>query len=202
MIYPSINPVALDLGLFKLYWYGLMYLLAFLSAYFLAKYRSKSIDNWNSKMTDDLIFYGAIGVVAGGRVGYMIFYNLSGLLSDPLSLFLIQNGGMSFHGGFLGVLLAMHLFNRKYKRSFFSTMDFVAPFVPLGLLFGRIGNFINGELWGRVTTSSWGMYIEEQGVSRIPGSPPLHVPDVELHDGLDHQHEPDRLYLEQQHAAL
>lgn len=168
MIYPSINPVALDLGLFKLYWYGLMYLLAFLSAYFLAKYRSKSIDNWNSKMIDDLIFYGAIGVVAGGRVGYMIFYNLTGLLSDPLSLFLIQNGGMSFHGGFLGVLLAMHLFNRKYKRSFFSTMDFVAPFVPLGLLFGRIGNFINGELWGRVTTSSWGMYIEEQGVSRYP----------------------------------
>ena len=91
MIYPSINPVALDLGLFKLYWYGVMYLLAFLSAYLLAKYRSKSIDNWNSKMTDDLIFYGAIGVVAGGRIGYMVFYNLSGLLSDPLSLFLIQN---------------------------------------------------------------------------------------------------------------
>ena len=168
MIYPSINPVALDLGFFKLYWYGLMYLLAFLSAYFLAKYRSKSIDNWSSKMTDDLIFYGAIGVVAGGRVGYMIFYNFSGLLSDPLSLFLIQNGGMSFHGGFLGVLLAMHLFNRKYNRSFFSTMDFVAPFVPLGLLYGRIGNFVNGELWGKITTSSWGMYIEEQGVSRYP----------------------------------
>jgi phosphatidylglycerol:prolipoprotein diacylglycerol transferase len=168
MIYPSINPVALDLGLFKLYWYGVMYLLAFLSAYLLAKYRSKSIDNWNSKMTDDLIFYGAIGVVAGGRIGYMVFYNLSGLLSDPLSLFLIQNGGMSFHGGFLGVLFVMHLFNRKYKRSFFGTMDFVAPFVPLGLFFGRVGNFINGELWGRVTTSSWGMYIEKEGVSRYP----------------------------------
>jgi phosphatidylglycerol:prolipoprotein diacylglycerol transferase len=168
MIYPSIDPVAIDLGFFKLYWYGVMYLLAFLSAYFLAKYRSKGVNNWDPKKTEDLIFYGAIGVILGGRVGYMIFYNLSVLISDPLSLFSIQNGGMSFHGGFLGVLVAMHLFNRKYDKSFFSTMDFVAPLVPLGLLFGRIGNFINGELWGKVTSTGWGMFIQGEGVSRYP----------------------------------
>jgi phosphatidylglycerol:prolipoprotein diacylglycerol transferase len=168
MIYPSIDPVAIDLGFVKLYWYGVMYLLAFLSAYFLAKYRSKGVNNWDPKKTEDLIFYGAIGVILGGRVGYMIFYNLSVLMSDPLSLFSIQNGGMSFHGGFLGVLVAMHLFNRKYDKSFFSTMDFVAPLVPLGLLFGRIGNFINGELWGKVTSSGWGMFIQGEGVSRHP----------------------------------
>jgi phosphatidylglycerol:prolipoprotein diacylglycerol transferase len=168
MIYPSIDPVAIDLGFVKLYWYGVMYLLAFLSAYFLAKYRSKGVNNWDPKKTEDLIFYGAIGVILGGRVGYMIFYNLSVLISDPLSLFSIQNGGMSFHGGFLGVLVAMHLFNRKYDKSFFSTMDFVAPLVPLGLLFGRIGNFINGELWGKVTSTGWGMFIQGEGVSRYP----------------------------------
>jgi len=168
MIYPSIDPVAIDLGFVKLYWYGVMYLLAFLLAYLLAKYRSKNTNNWTSKTTEDLIFYGAVGVILGGRIGYMIFYNFSGLLADPLSILLIHNGGMSFHGGFLGVLLAMHLFNRKHDMKFFSTMDFVAPLVPLGLLFGRIGNFINGELWGRATTSEWGMYLQGEGVYRYP----------------------------------
>ena len=168
MTYPSFNPVAIDLGFVKLYWYGVMYLLAFLSAYFLAKYRSKYINDWDTKTIEDLIFYGAIGVIIGGRVGYMIFYNLNSLISDPLSLFSIQSGGMSFHGGFLGVLLSMYLFNRKYKKSFFSTMDFVAPLVPLGLFFGRIGNFINGELWGKTTSNSWGMFIPGEGVSRYP----------------------------------
>jgi phosphatidylglycerol:prolipoprotein diacylglycerol transferase len=115
-----------------------------------------------------MIFYGALGVVLGGRIGYMLFYNLPNFLSDPLSIFAIQGGGMSFHGGFLGVLLAMVLFNRKYDKTFFSTMDFVAPLVPLGLGFGRMGNFINGELWGKVTTNPMGMYIQEQGVSRYP----------------------------------
>ncbi len=168
MIYPTINPIALDLGFIQIYWYGLMYLGAFLAAYFLANYRAKQSGHWNSQQIEDLIFYGAIGVIVGGRLGYMLFYNLPHFLSDPLSIFAIQGGGMSFHGGFLGVLLAMVLFNRKYHKSFFVTMDFVAPLVPLGLGFGRMGNFINGELWGKVTTSPFGMFIQEQGVARYP----------------------------------
>ena len=114
MIYPDINPIAIDLGFAQIYWYGLMYLTAFLAAYLLANARAKSLNNnWNTQQIEDLIFYGAIGVIVGGRLGYMLFYNLPNFLSDPLSIFSIQGGGMSFHGGFLGVLLAMALFNRK-----------------------------------------------------------------------------------------
>ncbi len=168
MIYPDINPIALDLGFVKIYWYGIMYLLAFLSAYFLANYRAKQLDNWNKHQVEDMIFYGAIGVVAGGRLGYMLFYNFDIFLSNPLTVFAVQNGGMSFHGGFLGVLLAMVLFNRKYNKTFFTTMDFIAPLVPLGLGFGRLGNFINNELWGKITTSPLGMFIKDQDVTRYP----------------------------------
>lgn len=168
MIYPDINPIALDLGFVKIYWYGIMYLLAFLSAYFLANYRAKQLDDWNKHQVEDMIFYGAIGVVAGGRLGYMLFYNFDIFLSNPLTVFAVQNGGMSFHGGFLGVLLAMVLFNRKYNKTFFTTMDFIAPLVPLGLGFGRLGNFINNELWGKITTSPLGMFIKDQDVTRYP----------------------------------
>lgn len=170
MTYPIINPIAIDLGFVQIYWYGVMYLMAFLVAYLLANYRAKQkqFNNWNTQEIEDLIFYGAIGVVSGGRLGYMLFYNFVNFLSDPWLIFDIQDGGMSFHGGFLGVLLAMVLFNRKYNKTFFTTMDFVAPLVPLGLCFGRIGNFINSELWGQITTSPFGMYIEQQSVSRYP----------------------------------
>ena len=168
MIYPNINPIALDLGVVQIYWYGLMYLLAFVAAYFLANRRVDKLAGWNKQQVEDLVLFGAIGVVVGGRVGYMLFYSFSNFLADPLSIFAIQGGGMSFHGGLLGVILAMVLFNRKYEKSFFITMDFVAPLVPLGLGFGRFGNFINGELWGKVTTSPMGMYINEQGLSRYP----------------------------------
>ncbi len=162
MIYPDFDSVALDLGFVQIYWYGLMYLMAFLAAYLLANYRAKQLLDWNSQQIEDMIFYGALGVVLGGRLGYMLFYNLPNFLSDPLSIFAIQGGGMSFHGGFLGVLFAMVLFNRKYKKTFFVTMDFVAPLVPLGLGFGRMGNFINGELWGKETDSLLGMYVQAQ----------------------------------------
>ncbi|SMM99084.1 Prolipoprotein diacylglyceryl transferase [uncultured Candidatus Thioglobus sp.] len=168
MTYPDINPIALDLGIIQIYWYGIMYLLAFLSAYLLANHRAKKLNNWNKTQVEDMIFYGAMGVVLGGRIGYMLFYNFAYFVSDPLSIFAIQDGGMSFHGGFLGVLLAMVLFNRKYQKTFFVTMDFVAPLVPLGLGFGRLGNFINNELWGKVTDSPLGMYIKQEGVSRYP----------------------------------
>lgn len=168
MIYPNINPIALDLGFIQIHWYGIMYLLAFLSAYLLASHRAKKSDSWDKQQIEDLIFYGAIGVVIGGRLGYVLFYNLGAFVAEPLSIFAVQNGGMSFHGGFLGVVLAMVLFNRKYHKTFFSTIDFVVPLVPLGLGFGRLGNFINGELWGKVTGSPFGMFIQEQGVARYP----------------------------------
>ena len=162
MKYIVIDPVIADLGFVKVYWYGAMYLLAFLSAYLLARYRIKSEVLWNTKHVDDLIFYGALGAVLGGRLGYLIFYNWSVFISNPLTFFNFQNGGMSFHGGFLGVLLAMVIFNKKYQFTFFQTTDFIAPLIPLGLGFGRIGNYINGELWGRVTDSSWGILAPDQ----------------------------------------
>ena len=162
MKYIVIDPVIFDLGFVKIYWYGVMYLLAFLVAYLLAKYRAKSIRKWNEGQVDNLIFYGALGAVLGGRLGYLIFYNFTIFISNPLTFFNFQNGGMSFHGGFLGVLIAMLLFNKKSKFSFFETTDFIAPLVPLGLAFGRVGNYINGELWGKVTTSTFGIYAPDQ----------------------------------------
>ncbi len=162
MKYIVIDPVILDLGIVKIHWYGVMYLLAFLLAYLLAKYRANLTQEWSAQQVDDFIFYGALGAVLGGRLGYMLFYSLPSFLSNPLIFLDFQNGGMSFHGGFLGVLLAMILFNRKSKKSFFQTTDFIAPLVPLGLAFGRIGNYINAELWGKVTTSVWGVYSPDQ----------------------------------------
>lgn len=168
MIYPDINPIALDFGVIQIYWYGLMYLLAFVSAYLLANYRAKQHNLWQRSQIEDMVFYGSIGAILGGRLGYVLFYNLPFFIDNPTQIFAIQNGGMSFHGGFLGVLLAMLIFNRKHHFNFFTTMDFVAPLVPLGLFFGRIGNFINAELWGKITTSPMGMFIKNEGVSRYP----------------------------------
>jgi phosphatidylglycerol:prolipoprotein diacylglycerol transferase len=147
--YPHIDPVALSLGPLQIHWYGLMYLLAFGFAYGLATYRARRREGWNDEMVSDLIFYGAMGVILGGRIGYVLFYQFEQFLHDPIWLFKVWDGGMSFHGGFLGVMLAMVLFGRKYQKAPFQTLDFIAPCVPTGLLFGRIGNFIGGELWGR-----------------------------------------------------
>jgi len=157
-VYPKIDPVALDLGFIQIHWYGLMYLIAFASAWWLGKYRaSKAESGWNAEQVSDMVFYGALGVVLGGRIGYMLFYNFSTLVDDPLALFRVWEGGMSFHGGLIGVAIALYLFGRRHKKSFFETTDFVAPLVPLGYFAGRIGNFINGELWGRVTDVPWAM---------------------------------------------
>ena len=153
VLHPQINPVALDLGFVELHWYGLMYLLAFAAAYFLAWYRTKSRSDFTAEMVSDLVFFGSVGVILGGRIGYVILYNFSEFISNPSYLFRVWEGGMSFHGGFIGVLLAMWYFAHKYKKAPFTVLDFIAPCVPTGLLFGRIGNFINGELWGRVSTS-------------------------------------------------
>lgn len=157
-IYPNIDPVLLSIGPIKIHWYGVMYLIGFALAWALAKLRVKRLAlPWTTEQISDLIFYGAMGVVIGGRVGYMLFYNWHQWLAEPLALFKVWQGGMSFHGGLLGVLFALFIFAKKYKKSFWDVTDFVAPIVPLGLAAGRLGNFINGELWGRVTDVSWGV---------------------------------------------
>lgn len=158
LLYPHINPVALTLGPIQIHWYGIMYLVGFISAWFLAKWRVKHYQlNWTSEQISDLIFYAAIGVIVGGRLGYMVFYNGHEFMTQPWKLFEIWRGGMSFHGGLLGVLCAAIFFSRKIKKSFWEVADFIVPLVPLGLAAGRAGNFINGELWGRVTDVPWGM---------------------------------------------
>ena len=156
--YPDIDPVAFSMGPLKVHWYGISYLVAFAGCWFFARLKAKQPHmHWTNQQIDDLLFYGALGVVLGGRIGYTLFYNLGSFLQDPLILFKIQQGGMSFHGGLLGVLLAMWLFCKKYHYSFFQVTDFIAIMVPFGLGAGRIGNFINAELWGRPTDLPWAM---------------------------------------------
>ena len=162
--YPEIDPVIFSIGFLKIRWYGLMYLIGFVIAIMLAKIRIKK--SWSpikSSEVDDLIFYCMLGVILGGRLGYVIFYGWHQLISDPLYIFRIMEGGMSFHGGLIGVIVALWLYGRKIDRDMITMMDFVAPIVPLGLGFGRIGNFINGELWGKPTNVAWSFKVN--GVS-------------------------------------
>lgn len=148
--YPHIDPVAVHLGPLKVHWYGLMYLAAFAGAYFLGAWRARKRGGiWNADTVSDMVFYASMGVILGGRLGYVLFYGFSRFVDDPLWLFRVWEGGMSFHGGLIGVVIAMVLFARRYKTPWFDVMDFVAPLVPIGIMFGRIGNFIGGELWGR-----------------------------------------------------
>ncbi|MDH5396171.1 MAG: prolipoprotein diacylglyceryl transferase [Gammaproteobacteria bacterium] len=150
--------VAFSLFGWEVHWYGLMYVMAFVSAWWLARKQTKrQYRDWNYEQIDDLLFYGGMGVILGGRLGYILFYAFPAFLENPLIIFRVWEGGMSFHGGLLGVLLAMLLFNRKYKKGYFNILDFGAPLIPLGLGFGRLGNFINGELWGKPTDLPWGM---------------------------------------------
>ena len=161
--FPEIDPVIFGLGPLKIRWYGLMYVLGFLFTWWLAKRRSHRSDTpLNTEEVDDLIFYGMLGVILGGRIGYSIVYGWDQLTSDPLYLFKITEGGMSFHGGLAGVLIAMWLYGRKLGQTMWQMTDFVAPFVPIGLGFGRIGNFINGELWGAPTNVPWGVLYRGQ----------------------------------------
>lgn len=156
--FPEIDPVAFSLGPLDIRWYGIMYLLGFVSGFLLLKMRAQRPNSgWTVEQVSDLIFYGAMGVILGGRFGYVLFYNLSGFIGDPLSLFKVWQGGMSFHGGLLGVMIAVWLFARNARKSYWDILDFGAPIVPIGLGLGRIGNFIGGELVGRVTDGPWGM---------------------------------------------
>lgn len=158
LIYPHMNPVAFQVGSLRVFWYGIMYLLSFLLGWILIAYRVKKTHSaWSSQQIADLIFYIAIGVVAGGRLGYMLFYDFSDFIHQPWIILKTWEGGMSFHGGLIGVILAITIFSKKHHRPWFSISDLIAPIVPIGLGAGRIGNFVNTELMGRITHIPWGM---------------------------------------------
>jgi len=160
LTYPEINPIAVQLGPIAIHWYGLMYLIGFIGGWILLQRRIQRFNlNWDGDELSDLVFYIVLGVIFGGRLGYVLFYNLPFYLANPLQALAIWGGGMSFHGGLLGVMLAIWLHGRKYKRGFFEIADQLVPVVPIGLGAGRIGNFINGELWGRVTNLPWAMQL-------------------------------------------
>jgi phosphatidylglycerol---prolipoprotein diacylglyceryl transferase len=161
--YPGFNPVAFHLGPVQVHWYGIMYLLGFAAAWWLARRRAaRPGSTWAANDVDDLIFFCMLGVILGGRIGYVLFYGLKFWALDPWYPLKIWEGGMSFHGGLLGVVIAMSVFARRRGRRVADVYDFTAPLPALGLFFGRIGNFINGELWGKVTTVPWGFLVNGQ----------------------------------------
>ncbi|MCA8837756.1 MAG: prolipoprotein diacylglyceryl transferase [Gammaproteobacteria bacterium] len=172
-IYPEIDPVALSLGSFKIHWYGVMYMLAFTFLYFAGAWRCRHNNNqpFHPDLMGDYLFYLILGVIIGGRLGHVIFYNPAFYLENPLDIILIYKGGMSFHGGFLGVMVAMVLFARRVGASKAGVFDIISTDVPIGLMLGRIGNFINGELWGRVTDVPWAMVFPH--VDQLPRHPSM-----------------------------
>ena len=158
-LYIAIDPVALSIGPFSVHWYGITYLAAFLFFWAAGSWlvRRREWLGWKTQDVGDMLFYGMLGVVIGGRLGYVLFYAFDSFLQDPLFLFRITQGGMSFHGGLLGVIAAMWWFGRTSGRGFWAVSDFAAPLVPIGLALGRVGNFIGGELWGRYSDVPWAM---------------------------------------------
>jgi len=158
--YPGFNPIAFQAGPIKVHWYGIMYLLGFAAAWILARRRARRPGSaWTTADVDDLIFYAMLGVILGGRIGYVLFYGLSFWAQDPLYPLKVWDGGMSFHGGMLGVIAAVSLFALRRRRNVADVLDFTVPLPGLGLFFGRIGNFINGELWGKPTSVPWGFDV-------------------------------------------
>ena len=178
MQYPQIDPIAVSLGPIKVHWYGLMYLIGFWGGYYLALRRGRRpFSPFSPQALSDLLFFIVLGVILGGRIGYTFFYNVDAaghlvILSDPLVIFRIWEGGMSFHGGLIGVLVAMAWYARSRGLTFFQVADFIAPVVPVGLLTGRIGNFINAELWGAPTDLPWAMVFPTDP-QRLPRHPSM-----------------------------
>jgi phosphatidylglycerol:prolipoprotein diacylglycerol transferase len=168
--YPHFDPIAISLGPLKIRWYGLMYLTGFAVGWWLGIRRiARGLAPVTRAQLDDLLFYAVLGVILGGRLGYVLFYKPEYYFAHPLEIFEVWHGGMSFHGGFLGVLVAMAYVARRFSVNWLDLMDFVAPLVPIGLAAGRLGNFINGELWGRVTDLPWGMVFP--GAGPLPRQP-------------------------------
>jgi phosphatidylglycerol---prolipoprotein diacylglyceryl transferase len=174
LVHPQFDPIAFSIGPLAVRWYGLMYLLAFIG--FLLLGRLRAGDDWrgvNRQDVDDLLFYGVLGVILGGRLGYVLFYKPAYYLAHPLEVFMVWKGGMASHGGIIGVIIVMILFARARRKPFLQVADFVVPLVPQGLALGRIGNFINGELWGRPADPNvwpWAMVFPQSGdtVARHP----------------------------------
>ncbi|HWZ70671.1 MAG TPA: prolipoprotein diacylglyceryl transferase [Casimicrobiaceae bacterium] len=164
-VHPQFDPVAFQLGPLAVRWYGLMYLVGFIQLVILGKFRARQnlLTGWHPRDVDDMLFYGVFGTILGGRLGYVLFYKPLYYFAHPAEVLAIWQGGMSFHGGFLGVLIALWLFARNRNKRWLEVTDFVAPLIPLGLAAGRLGNFINGELWGRVTspTAPWAVYFPQ-----------------------------------------
>lgn len=169
--YPQIDPIALQIGPVAVHWYGLMYLIGFALVWVLGRWRiNHGETDLSLRDLEDIIFYSVLGVVVGGRLGYVLFYKPAEYLAHPLEVFYLWQGGMSFHGGLIGVITVLLIFAHKRNRTLLEIGDFVAPLIPLGLAAGRLGNFINGELWGRPTTLPWGMVFPQtaDGIARHP----------------------------------
>ncbi|MBK1725578.1 prolipoprotein diacylglyceryl transferase [Halorhodospira neutriphila] len=170
LTYPQINPIAVELGPVAIHWYGLMYVVGFLAAWGLGRWRARRPDSpLDARQVDDLVFFSALGVILGGKLGYHLFYNFGGWTADPLALLRLWEPGMSFHGGLIGVAVALVLYARRLGVGLLRLSDFAAPLVPIGLGAGRLGNFINGELWGRPSDVPWAMVYPPLGpVPRHP----------------------------------
>lgn len=173
LVHPNFDPIAFSIGPVHVRWYGLMYLVGFAASYLLGRYRVKHgpAGRITVPILDDLLFFVVLGVILGGRLGYILFYKPGYYLQNPLEILAVWQGGMSFHGGFLGVLAAVWFLSRKHQLRWLEMTDFVAPLIPLALAAGRLGNFINGELYGRVTDVAWGMVFSSPGAGPLPRHP-------------------------------
>lgn len=181
------DPIAFEVFGFGIHWYGITYLVAFVAGWWVTRYLARTHTSWKVKSThvDDLLFYMGLGVILGGRIGYLLFYDIENILNQPsfvdglLRLVSIHKGGMSFHGGFLGCMLAIWFFNRKYRHGYFVIVDMMAIITPIGLFAGRIGNFINGELWGKPTDVPWAMVFPKSGTLEPRHPTPLYEAALE-----------------------
>nr|AIA18817.1 Prolipoprotein diacylglyceryl transferase [uncultured bacterium] len=164
LTYPNLDPIALRLGTISVHWYGICYLIGMLGCYWLCVVRGKGT-KWNQSKILDVLFYAALGIIFGGRVGYVLFYYPAEIFNDPLTLLAFWEPGRSFHGGMIGVIIALYIYVKFDWNKLLELTDFIAPSIPIGLGFGRLGNFINGELYGRVTNMPWGMVFPHAGAA-------------------------------------